>query len=247
MFPARARGNGERASVKSLAARGGRLWRVFFLLAAQSLAGLDNVSMGFDFTAESNRVFPAWVEFASFGSLLFDSAYSMASLNTGVSLGVSGSFLVVKTFAKAELSLKNTPLSGTFHYIYNGLPAYKTHIQTLTPMLSLNGRWVGTSLGPAWHFTVFDREMVITEPVLAFSAYINVYNAARGRIGIRCANITDFVSGAMGAYALTAYSALFISKRCFIINDITLYQSGSVGLAAAYYGFSYRGGLVFTW
>jgi hypothetical protein len=200
--------------------------------------------VGVDFTVESNRVFPALVDFSSFGSL---SVHKAARFDTGVSLGGNGVFFVVKTFAKAALSLKDTPLSATVHYIYNGLPAYKTHIQTLTPMLSLNGRWAGTSVGPAWHFTVFDREAAIVEPVFAFSAYVNVYNTDRGRIGLRCANITDFSSGTMGAYALTAYSALGISKRCFMINTITLYQSGSVGLAANYYGFSYRGGLVFTW
>lgn len=203
-------------------------------------------SLGFDFMPESNRVFPSGVSFSSFGSL---SLHTIVTVRAGVSLGVLGQALDIKAFGKADLSvpLKTVPLVLSLHYIYNGLPKYKTHSHTALPLVSLNGRWAGTAIGPAWHFTLFNREAVIIEPVFALSSYINAYHTERGRVGLRVTNITDFVSGTMGSYSLTLYSAFGLSRRCFIINEVTLYQSGSVGLAATYYGFSYRGGLVFKW
>ncbi|MDR2484984.1 MAG: hypothetical protein LBD55_06285 [Treponema sp.] len=219
------------------------------ILIAPELYG-DNrtrVKLGFAFEPELNRTFGASVGFSGFGSLTLNTRFAMKG-EGGISLGTTGTAYDIKTFAKAEMGFPfRVPLSASFHYIYNGLPAYKTHIQSLIPMVSLNGRWAGFSIGPAWHFTAFNREELIVESVLAFSGYVNFYNTGKARIGLQCANITNFVSRNMGAYSLKLYSQADIIRGCSLINEITLYQSGSVGLAAVFYGAAYRGGIIFTW
>ena len=219
------------------------------ILMAQELYS-DNrtrVTLGFAFEPELNRTFGSTVDFSGFGSLTLNTRFAMKG-EGGISLGTTGTVYDVKTFAKAEIGFPfRVPLSASFRYIYNGLSAYKTHIQSLIPMVSLNGRWAGLSIGPAWHFTVFNQEELIVESVLAFSGYVNFYNTEKARIGLQCANLTSFVSRNMGAYSLKLYSQVDIIQGCALINEITLYQSGSVGLAAVFYGAAYRGGIIFTW
>jgi hypothetical protein len=217
---------------------------VFLLVSDAHGLPLTRAEIGCTFEPELNRTFYTGVAFASFGAVTVNTF----AASGGVALGVLNNAFDMKIFAKAEYRLPiKLPLIFSFHYTYNGLPDYKTHIQSLLPMVALKGRWVGTAIGPAWHFTIFKQEPVIIEPIFAFSAYVNLYNTEKGRIGLECANYTDFVSRNMGSYSFRLYTSIRITPICTFINDLTLYQTGSVGLAAQLYGIAYRGGIAFTW
>jgi hypothetical protein len=61
------------------------------------------------------------------------------------------------------------------------------------------------------------------------------------------ANFSDFYAGTMGAYSHSLNSLIRLGKHWSLINNIELLQSGSVALAANFYGIAYRGGFRFTW
>jgi hypothetical protein len=220
---------------------------IVYFMSLIHLSALDSprIEAGFTVEPEINRAFSSAVSFASFGAFKVNSRFI---LKGGVSLGTTGNIFDMKGFTKTEAVFPlPVPLSVSVHYIYNGMPAYKTHIQSLAPLISFKSRWVGVSFGPAWHFITFNRKMVAAEPVFAFSWYVNFYHTDKGRIGLRCANLTDFVSGNTGAYWVQLSSRFSVTPICSFINDLTVYQSGSIGLSAAFYGLAYRGGIVFTW
>ncbi|MDR0568009.1 MAG: hypothetical protein LBG87_02240 [Spirochaetaceae bacterium] len=220
---------------------------ILLCLLTSGLYGLTLTGgeVGFTFEPELNRTFYAGVDFASFGSVTINSYFTVQG---GTAFGVTGKVFDMKAFTKAEYTLPiKIPLTFSLHYIYNGLPEYKTHIQALSGMIAVKWRYAGTAIGSAWRFTAFNKEAVIVEPIFAFSAYFNVYNAKKGRVGLECANYANFVSGNMGAYSLKLYSVLRITENCSFINDVTVYQTGSVGLSAQVYGIAYRGGILFTW
>ncbi|MDR2534972.1 MAG: hypothetical protein LBD29_02935 [Treponema sp.] len=224
--------------------------KIIFILNVLALSNaytleLTQTTLGFTIEPKLMRAFHTGIAYTSFGSITMNNRFTMRA---GFSVGMTDSVFDMKVFVKAEAALPiKAPLMLSLHYRYNGLLEYKTHIQSVLPMVFLNGRWAGIGLGFTWYFTIFNREPVIIEPVLAFSGYVNFYNTEKGRIGLQCANMNDFASKNMGAYSLTLGTQITVTTQCFIINEFTLYQAGSVGLAANFYGIAYRGGLLFRW
>ncbi|MDR0524948.1 MAG: hypothetical protein LBG90_03655 [Spirochaetaceae bacterium] len=220
---------------------------ILLCLLTSNLHGLalTGGELGVTFEPKLNRTFYTGVDFTIFGSVIVDSCFTARG---GAELGTAGGVLNMDAFAKAEYTFPlKIPLSISFRYVYNALPEYKTYMQALSPMFALKGRWIGTAIGPVWRFSTFKKETIIRESIFAFSLYLNVYDTAKGRIGFECANYTDFSSGNMGAYSLKIYSLLRITEGCSFINDVTFYQTGSVGFSAQLYGITYRGGILLTW
>jgi len=198
--------------------------------------------LGFAIQPEINRTFYSCIEFQTFGTLTIENNFIISG---GISLGRTGKSFDAKIFAKAEADIpKISFVRISIHYIYNIMPTFKTAIQTLAPMLSLNSRRAGISLGLAYHFTTFNNENVIIEPVIAGTFYFNFYNTEKMQIGISISNISNFWSGNMGAYNTKLYSTIKISPKISLINDFILQQAGSIALASNFYGLIYRGGIL---
>ena len=228
--------------------------RFFFLLIvffiAHNLSALDlqitGKEAGLDFRVEYNRALLYSIDYlSSFAGVELNNRYAFKS---GFSLGDTGGGFDIKLFTQGKIGpLFRVPLHFTLAYLYNGLPGYETHIHTILPLASLNGRWVGITTGPGLRFTGFFGESPVFESMLSFSAYVNFINNNLLRIGLRWANFSDFFAGNMGSYSLCLNSLVRVSKQWAIINDLELLQSGSVALAANFYGLAYRGGVRVSW
>ena len=140
-----------------------------------------------------------------------------------------------------------TPLQLNLNYIHNNIPDFKTSIHSIIPYLSWEGRRAGISLGINFRYTVFNYEAPIDESIFVFSLYLNLINNQQVKLGIRYANFNNFLSGNMGSYSLSLYSSYQVWKILYLRNDIELLQTGSVGLAANFYGVRYTGGVAFRW
>ena len=221
---------------------------VFFLLAHNLPAlniNLTGKEAGFDFRAEYNRSLFHSIDCAVLGAVEFNELYAFKG---GISLGGTGDSFDIKTFTQGRIGpLFNIPLYFSLAYIYNGLPAYETHMHTLLPAASLNGRRAGITIGPGLRFTRFFGESALFESMLSFSAYVNFINNEKLRLGLSWANFSDFFAGTMGSYSLRVNSVIALNEHWSLINDLELLQSGSVGLAANFYGIAYRGGVRFSW
>jgi hypothetical protein len=171
----------------------------------------------------------------------------------GLSLGWMGlatesSVPAYNAFGKTEYRFPLPfPLELGFFYIYNGMPDYLTDIHTILPLVSSKWRWAGFSLGTSLRYTIFDQEPPIFEPILAFLVFTNFIYTERIRAGLKIANFSDFLAGNMGAYFLNLNSSIRIGRRLYVINEIELYQTGSMGLTATLYGIAYRGGIKYQW
>jgi hypothetical protein len=219
---------------------------VFFFLVS-GLYGLDfsGAEVCFSVTPEYNRAFNQCWTFSGSGSLAFNERYSVKS---GMSFWAARTVYEVDAFVSGEAVFPlGLPLSGSFAYVFNRMPGYDTGSHTLLPLISLKGRWAGISVGPALRFSSFYDTRKVFESMLAVSAYVNFYNTEKFRVGLRCANFGDFAVGNFGSYFLNLNSFLKLTKLVSLINELELYQSGSSGLAANFFGVAYRGGLSVSW
>ncbi|MDR3303198.1 MAG: hypothetical protein LBS86_02165 [Treponema sp.] len=210
------------------------------------------------FKSEVNRTFYYCWDINSSASVEFNHRYTIKG---GVSLGQLDTVFDVSTFVAADVDLSSImggrgvekkflrvgSLWVSLAYMYNGLPEYKTKSHAIVPLFSLKGRWVGLSLGVSLRFTEFDDTLVLFESNMAAAVSVNFYNTDAFRIGLKCANFSEFVAGAFGAYFLSLNSVIRLTKPLSITSDIELYQSGSVGLASNFYAIAFRVGVVFTW
>ncbi|MDR1175935.1 MAG: hypothetical protein LBK83_10760 [Treponema sp.] len=220
---------------------------VFFFVLASGVYGLDfsGAELGFSVTPEYNRAFNQCWTFSGSGSLSFNERYTVKS---GLSFWAARDVYEVDTFISGEAVFPlRLPLSGGVSYVFNGMPDYDTGSHTLLPLISLKGRRAGISVGPALRFNSFYYTRTVFESILAVSAYVNFYNTEKFRIGLRCANFGDFAVGNFGSYFLNLNSSLKLTKLFSLINELELYQSGSSGLSANFFGVAYRGGLTVSW
>jgi hypothetical protein len=169
----------------------------------------------FNVEPEFNRAFYQFWTFSGSGSLTFNERYS---LKAGVALWNTNKVSELDAFIKGGILLplafrsRQLPLAFNFGYLYNGLPAYEARTYTILPTISLNGRWVGFSLGTTLRFTSFSGEGAVFESILAFSGYVNFYNTEKLRVGLQVANFNDYTAGNFGAYYLTLNSMVSIIK-----------------------------------
>ena len=220
----------------------------FFLLAG-NICALDIDTTGKEVGAylglEYNRNFYYYGELSIIGAVELNNRYTIKG---GFSFGKTEYDTDIKSFIGARFNpLTDKPLNLSFSYIYNGLPEYDAHVNTLLPVVSYNTGRAGITIGTNFRLTSFLVEPAVFESMLAFSGYVNFINNEDLCIGISCANFDDFSAGNMGAYSLILNVSVCPNRNWSIINDIKLMQSGSVGLSANYYGLAWRGGARFKW
>jgi hypothetical protein len=219
---------------------------IFFFLVSKVYCldfSIPRMELGAEFQPEYNRSLGFCWDISAFGSLKVN---DLVTVKGGLALGTTGPVFDIDTFISGTVDMPFwTPLSFGLAYIYNGLPGYETNMHTLLPTVSVKGKWAGITLGFTLRFTGFDS-VVIFEPMQAISAFANFYNTEKLRIGIRIANFNDFSAGNFGSYSLNLNS-LVRFEQISLINEIELYQSGSSGLTANFYGIAYKGGVLFAW
>ena len=219
---------------------------ITFFSAHTKLHAINNTKgeIGYALSFEVNRSFYS-SSLSTFGEVALNDIFT---LKGGFSIGKMGTSSDTRLFAKAETNLPiKVPLQLSLHYIYNEYPEYRTAAHTLLPMISLKYRRAGISAGPAWRFTTFNREQPIIEPIISFSCYINFINSENILFGLAIANITDFHAGNTGSYFPKLYSTFRLSNIAFLTNELIVHQTGSIALAANFYGIAYKVGMSFRW
>jgi hypothetical protein len=230
------------------------LYLFFLITAASGVQALDVYVTGMeaelDVKGEFNRAFYYCADTALTGVLEVNDYFTLGggfSLGS-LGLGAGDGALTYSAFGKTGFRFPlRFPLELGFSYICNAMPDYKTGIHTMLPLVSSRWKWAGFSLGTALRYTVYDRETPIFEPILAYLVFVNVINTETIRAGLKAANFSGFSAGNMGAYFLNLNVSLRLGKRLYFINEIELYQTGSIGLSSAFYGAAYRGGIKYQW
>ena len=220
---------------------------IFFLLLqnlfAQNLE-ITGKEVGCDFRGEYSRSLIYSIGFAGTGAIELNDMYTFKA---GLSLGGTGDSFDIKVFTQGQIGPLVNILNFSLSYIYNGLSAYEYHTHTLLPVVSVCGHWVGISTGSGLRFTRFFGETTLFESILSFSGYVNFINNEKIVIGMKIANFSNFHVGNMGSYSYTFNSLIHLNDQWAIINDLEFLQTGSIGLAASFYGIVYKGGVRFTW
>jgi hypothetical protein len=203
-----------------------------------------------DVTGEFNRIFHYCSGISLSGVLELNNYFSLSS---GLSLGALGvaaekSVLAYNAFGRAGFRFPpGFPLELGFSYVYNGMPEHRTNIHTMLPLVSSRWKRAGFSLGTALRYTAYDREAPIFEPILAFMVFAYFINREDIRSGVKIANFSDFLAGNMGAYFLNLNVSIRIAKRLRLISEVEVFQAGSIGLTATFYGILCRGGINYQW
>jgi len=171
-------------------------------------------------------------------------------------LAFRGGLSVGRTIVDTEINtllstiytpFSNIPLGFSVSYIYNGLPEYKTHTNSIIPLISYNGRIAGISLGTTFRFTRFFSENAQFETILAFYGYANFVNTENLTIGFGAGNIRDFQAKNLGAFSLDLTASIQLNDNWKVINQIELMQSGADGLTTTLYGMAFRAGVKYLW
>ena len=199
----------------------------------------------FYFSPEYNRAFNFCWDISAISALTLNNRYTVRG---GLAPGMVGNTPFLKGFAGGEAALPfNIPLHIGLNYNYNSLPEYENHIHSLPLLASLKWDRAGGSLGVNFRFTSFQSGPPAFEPVLTVLVYVNIINSDSVRLGLKIANFDDFFYGNFGSYFLNFNSTVRLNEKLSLINEIDIRQSGSIALAANFYGFVYRGGVVFSW
>ena len=226
------------------------LWVILpCLMARQPLWGLDffisQRELGANTRFEYNRVFTGCFEFETYGGFQMNNRIGFKG---GLAVGALGPVGDFNAFTKISVQpLLRLPVLVNFNYSLTSMPDYQTAIHSLIPYCTLDWRRLGISLGINFRYTRFERERPFQESVLVFSLSYTVFTGERTRFWLTYANFNDFFSGNMGSYSLSLEHSLRLSRGISLRNEITLYQTGSVALAANFYGIGYKGGIVFQW
>jgi hypothetical protein len=180
------------------------------------------------------------------GSVEFN---NLLNLSGGLSLGQTGDIFEVDTFVSADFAFPFpwfVPLHVKAAYVFQGLPAYKNYTHVLLPTLSLQYRWAGFSLGPAFRFNQFYDDFLF-EPVLAYLVYINFYNTEKIKIGFSVGNVSDFSVDNIAVYSIRIYDRVQLFDGLFIFHELGLPFSGSMARSVSAYGLVLKAGVVYKW
>jgi len=173
---------------------------------------------------------------------------NMFTLKSGVSFGMTANDMEINTLISAGLSpFANIPLSFSVLHLYNGLPDYEAHVNSIMPLISFNAQRAGISLGVNFRLTTFFKETTVFESILSLYAYFNIINNDTLRIGLGAGNFNDFHAKNMGAYSLNIYLLFQLDENWLITNNLEFMQSGGDGLTAAFYGAAFRTGVKYSW
>jgi len=194
---------------------------------------------------EYNRAYTYYGDISLIGSLELN---NIINFRGGFAIGRSAGNFDISTFINTSYSpFARIPLKFSFSYIYNWLPEFKSHTHAVLPFVSFNGRIAGVSLGVNFRFSNFFDDAAIFESILTFFVYFNIINTSSLQIGVGAGNFNDFNAKNIGAYSLLIYSTVILDKNLSIMNEIEIMQSGGDGLTANFYGFSWRGGVKYSW
>jgi len=226
-----------------------KIFPVLLFLCMQNMYAhnveITNKETGAFTTGGFNRSFYGYGEMAMSGALELNNRYDF---NSGFLLGITKPHVEIKLFAGFQVApWIKIPLKFSLAYMYDGLPKYETHSNTILSAVSFNAKWAGITIGTSFRFTRFFREHAIFEPILSVSVYVNFFTNEKFRIGISAANFDEFSTGNFGSYFLSINSAVNITERWSIFNDLKFMQSGSVALSANFYGIALKGGVKFVW
>jgi len=173
----------------------------------------------------------------------------MFALRGGLSVGsLSNVTADIKAFSSAGVDpFSNMPLRFSLSYIYNGLPRYGVHTQSVIPAVSYRVSRVAMSYGPCFRFASFFGEPAQYELINSFSASVDIISNGKRRLDAIVGNFSDFCAKNMGAYSLKLNYAEFIAGNWAVVNEAEFLQSGSDALTADFYGLVWRGGARYSW
>jgi len=202
---------------------------------------------GADLRFESNRSLDYSGDISVFGDIELNSQFGLKS---GLALGwVDAGFDIVLFGSVRYAPFAGLPLNANILYNYNGLPGplFNSHTHSLLPYISYNARMAGIAAGINCRFTSYFGEPAIFESMLSFSGYVNFINTDTLLFGLSVANFNDFDIRNMGSYYASLNLAIRLNDQWTFTNGLEFKQAGSIGLSSTFYGFTYRGGVRFTW
>jgi len=184
-------------------------------------------------------------EIAGIGSVQLNNTIGFRG---GLSIGRTLIDTDINIFVSAEYyPFKKIPLSFSVAYIYNGLPEYEAHTNSLIPYISYKAKIAGVSLGFNCRFSSYFGGKAQFESVLSLYGYINFLNTDKILMGIGCGNLKDFHANNLGALSLNLFAKIPIAENIALINDLEYMQSGMDGLTATLYKVSFRAGVNISW
>ena len=194
---------------------------------------------------EYNRSYNFFGDISAIGSVVLN---KRMNFKTGVSLGWAEGITDIKIFTNARfILLKKWPFGVGLSWMYNGLPEYEAHSNTLLPVLFYNAKYGGITVGYGFKFNSFFNESAIFQHALSISVYANIINNEKLRIGVSFGNYNDFQVNSLTLYSLCFNSAVRINRNWSVLNELEIKQSGIAGLTTTFYGIALRGGARFTW
>lgn len=134
-----------------------------------------------------------------------------------------------------------------FFYQLEEFPKFETHCDSIVPALAIKGRVGGITIGWRKMWTSYYGEAPIGELMPAFKTFLYLIDARHFSFDIIFANYDLFYMGSYGAFYLGLNAVYKINDNVSIDNDLTLYQSGSVGFTGVFYGLSLRSGVKISW
>jgi len=220
-----------------------------FFISVWEISALDIKLSGKEVEAylrgEYNRNYYFFGDISAVGAVEFN---NRLKLRTGVSIGRAEGITDIKIFTNARFGLlEKWPLGVGLSWIYNGLPEYKAHSNTLLPVVSYNSKYAGITIGHGFRFTSFFNEPAIYEPTLSINVYVNFINNEKFRVGVSLSNFNESQANNFALYSLCFNSTVHLNRQWSLLNELELKQSGGDGLTAAFYGIALRAGARFTW
>jgi len=215
----------------------------------EALHGIDfrvtGVELNLQFAPEYNRTFLFCWDISAIGALALNNRHS---LRAGIALGQVGRDFELKLLAGGEAApFARVPVYFDLAYKYNGIPEFEYRLNSLRFMTSFRQERWGVSLGAAFKFHGFFGEYTTFEPALLFSAHAFFIKNESFRFGMNIRNFTEFSPRILDAFSYNFNTLLRLNERVSLINEVELLVSGSGGLAANFYSFVYRGGVLISW
>ena len=224
---------------------------LFFLMVISQTYGFElkatRAETALFFRPEYNLNFRFTWDIALFGSLELN---ELLILNGGIAAGQIRDIAAIDAHGSAEIRfpfLKLVPLSLKAAYIYNGLPAYNTHIHSLLPLAAIEWRYFGVSAGYLFRYTFFSGNPVLFEPILAYRLFVNFFNTDNVFAGISLENYDDFFADNLGFYSIGLYNRFRLTQLISASSELEINISGNVGRITSIYGLTCKCGIIFTW
>jgi len=221
--------------------------QLFFLLflryaAAAEITGKEIKS----FTIlEYNRSFGFIGGMSAIGGFELD---NILHFKCGFSVETAKNSAFVDIFNNVTYSpFKKFPLHFSLSHIYNGIPEYQAHSNSILQYFSFLSRHAGISFGMNMRFSSFYGSKAQFESMFSYYGYFNFINNEKILIGTGWGNFDDFYANNFGSFSYSIYSAVHINKNWVINNEIIYRQSGADGFASSFYGVNWRTGAGFSW